>query len=364
MKDLYNILGLQKDASEKDIKNAFRKLSLKYHPDKQNGKTEAEKKEAEERFKEVAEAYNILSNKEKRQQYDMYGEVGGNFSGSSDFNPNDIFEQFVKMHMGGFTKMNMNDFEHTTQQNIPSIQLRVNLTLKEVYMGGNKKLKYEANRKCNTCNGTGSKNGSNSKKICPHCQGSGYIMQTKRYGNAVISNSTICPNCHGTGWILTNPCPHCGGNGYERKFVEYDLELPNGIVDGSVYRISNEGNYIPNTDNSHTDLNVLFNISLEQDYEFSRTNPYDIIYNKDLPLLDCLTGGKIEFTYIDGKKYTVNISACTHDNSFYEMKNMGLIMSNGVRGSLFIRIKHKLPKTLSSEDIKLIEKLKKSKNFK
>jgi molecular chaperone DnaJ len=202
MRDFYEVLGVDRDANENDIKNAYRNLAKKWHPDRFSTKSEEERKEAEEKFKEISEAYDTLSNPEKRQAYDMGG-----------FDPFDGFDPFAGFNpfdnMGGF-----NPFGRSRQmkQKGETAYVDVNVTLKDIFNGENKTIEYDVLTECPHCKGMKSMNPDNVK-TCPHCQGTGMMRTQTRKGNMVEIQQSPCPHCHMTGVIITDPCPHCKGEG-------------------------------------------------------------------------------------------------------------------------------------------------------
>ena len=224
-KDLYSVLGLQHGASIDEVKKAFKKLAIQYHPDKQQGKSDVEKKQAEDKFKEINEAYSVLSDAKKKQEYDNFGSVGGGgMHMGGGFS--DMADLIRNMHnsgmMGGFNPFDDNDdfnpFGGGGRQviiNGDDIRIKLDCTIEDIYNGATKTIKYSRKVKCHECNGTGSK--TNEKTACPHCHGTGMYTETKRISAfQVIQNTTTCPYCHGTGQMIKDTYRTCGGTGLEK----------------------------------------------------------------------------------------------------------------------------------------------------
>ena len=227
-KNYYEILGVDKQSSDEDIKKAYRKLAMKYHPDRFSGASEAEKKNAENKFKEISEAYSVLSDKNKRQQYDNFGSDFANKSGGfSDFNVNDIFNQFFgedssfSDFFGGSSSRKTN-----SSQKGENLKITIKATLEEIALGVKKKINLSRNVSCKWCHGTGS---LDSKNIitCKSCKGSGYTTRVVKtvFGSMTMSRS-VCPDCNGTGKIITNPCKHCNGSGVEYETTNETIHIP------------------------------------------------------------------------------------------------------------------------------------------
>lgn len=362
-KDYYNTLGVSKDATEKEIKDAFRKLSLKYHPDRQGGKSDAEKKAAEERFKEVAEAYSVLSDKDKKQQYDTYGTVGD--QGFSSMNMDDIFEHF-RRHEGFSSFFGDSFFGNSGRtQNIrkkgKAIKLNVHVTIQEIYNNVKKIITYDRYEPCSHCGGKGvSKNGR--VEMCSNCHGTGMYTKVHRSGFSVIQQSSQCPVCGGTGQIIINPCTFCNGTGLERKRVTRTVQIPVGCVNNSYVTIAQGGNYCEKNDGDIGDLVIIFKIDDDKNFEIA-DNGCDIIALKEVSVIDCILGTEQYINGIDGKTYKFKIDVGTTDGNIYSLKGRGMPRGNGTYGNMNIYIRQNMPSKLTKEDIELLNKLKKSKTF-
>ena len=370
-KDYYSILGVEKNADEDAIKKAYRKSALKWHPDKWVNASESEKKEAEEKFKEVAEAYSVLSDSKKRQQYDTYGTVEGNpfegFQSTGMGDLDDILNMFRSMHSGfgfddggfgfGGTAYRGNSQSYTVMPEPLQIHLRV--TINELYNGATKHLKYRYLGECTSCHGTGHLEGGNIEK-CPHCNGSGVFIQREQRGYATYMSQTVCPHCGGTGTIITKPCGKCNGTGLEVMYDEIDVEIPIGACNGAYMQIDGKGNCAKNHPEIRGALTIVFDVQFDGKFEVSKQ--YDLVTSMEVPILDCITGSKLTIEMPDNKKYSFSLNAGSESGSIVKLKEMGLRKPNG-RGDLYVKIKQRFPKELSKQDIKDIEKLKKSKTF-
>ncbi|MCF0160214.1 MAG: DnaJ domain-containing protein, partial [Bacteroidaceae bacterium] len=280
-RDYYEVLGVNKNASENEIKSAYKKLAIKYHPDRQGDKTDAEKKEAEEKFKEAAEAYNVLRDPEKRQQYDQFGfnapggGFGGGFGGFGDFDINDILNSVFG---GGFGGFGGGGGHYTQQARGSDLRVRVRMTLKEVATGCTKKFKVKKDVTCNHCNGSGSE-GNSSKETCSTCRGSGYVTRSKQSIFGMMQTQSPCPTCHGDGQIIKNKCVVCHGEGIVKGEEVVEVQIPAGVAEGMVVNASGKGN-AGRRNGIPGDIHVL--ISEEAHPELIRDG-VNIVYNLLLP---------------------------------------------------------------------------------
>lgn len=361
-KDYYNILGVERNATVDEIKSAYRKKALEFHPDRQVGKSDAEKKDAEEKFKEIAEAYQILSDTDKRQRYDTFGTVDDNLGGG--FSTADALREFMKnMRNFGFGGK-MDDFfsEFKPQNRGNDLIINVHLTFEEAYNLGRKTIRFDRDEKCSKCNGTGSSDGATCK--CPRCHGYGFVVSTVRRGIAIIQNQVPCPNCGGTGSVVKDPCHECGGTGLHREEVEMTIELRPGVTNNVYDDIRGGGNACVRGLGENGTLRLVFIIDESDKYKLSATGAYDIDYVLEVGVLDCITGCTKTFKHLDGKEYRLNISPGTVNGHTIRLRNLGLCSVNGVRGFLNVRIKQIMPEKLSKDEKAAIEKLKGSKHFK
>lgn len=336
-KDYYEILGVSKDASEDEIKKAYRKLAVKYHPDKLANASEKERQEGEDKFKEISEAYDILSDPQKRQQYDHGG-----------INLNDIFNHFG----GGF-----NPFNGSMRQRVnkgSNVKAYVFITIKEAYTGCNKEVKVNREKPCSKCNGTGSADGKNS--TCPHCNGSGMISETIQMGPGSFTFSQRpCPHCHATGKIITKPCNHCKGTGTETESTTEYYQIPRGVVNGLIINVPGAGNTPHGGNGINGDL--LIEVVVKKDSYFERPDEINVIHYAEIPFNECLLGFEKEFEALDGTKVKVKAPELTpHDKSFvFKGKGMPHYNNPNMVGDYIIIIKHKLPTSLTNEQKKKLK---------
>lgn len=364
-KDYYKILGVDKNVTDNELKKVFRKLALKYHPDKYTGKSEKEKKEAEDKFKEIAEAYNVLSDKDKRKKYDQFGDENAdfdsNFSHFGGMNINDIFRHFARQ--AGFDPFNDEaNFKYEKRRG-KDINLHITVTLEEIYNQSLKKFTYDRYEPCKDCHGSGlGKNGSVS--TCSTCHGNGYVTQTTRNSFATMMQTIVCPTCHGTGEQIVNPCSTCHGSGLVRKSVTKTINIPMGCFDGAIMPMVGGGNYCERANGDIGNLNIIFSIEKHKDFDIDPKNRYDLITLIDVPVLDCIIGKPQQVKGIDGKMHTLLINKGTTDGNMYTIKGCGMPQTVGVYGDLHVYVRQKMPLNISDEEMKLINNLMKSKNFK
>lgn len=350
-KDYYKILGVEKNATENELKKAYKKLAIKYHPDKNPNN-----KEAEEKFKEVNEAYQILSDKNKRQQYDMFGTVDGMGSSDMDFNPNDIFASFFKHHGWGFDEEPM----ERTYKGGDKV-LKINVSLREIYNNASKTVTYTVKRPCPICHGSGSKSGKMTE--CPHCHGTGEIRNRRQNGMIFVENITTCSHCNGLGKIVKDTCTHCHGSGLIDTKETIDITVPSlEKVLYQTYRHNGGGHSCQNGLGINGDLLFTFNIAIEEGFNIDRDNPINIIRTIDVPLIDCLLGTTLKVKHVDGKEFGVTIKECTKNGQTYRIKGKGFKINNNV-GDFYIKINQVMPTALSSDEKKILNNLKQSKNF-
>lgn len=349
-KDYYEILGVSKDASDDDIKKSYRKLAMKYHPDRWANGTEEEKKEAEQKFKEIAEANEVLSDPQKRQQYDN----GGFEFDASGFDP---FEMFRNMSggFGGFSSMFDGMFGGGGQRvnRGTNVQAHVSMTLEEAYFGGNKNISVTRQKSCVHCNGTGSADGKTS--TCPHCNGSGRISKHIQLGpNAFQTMQSVCQHCGGSGKSITTPCSHCKGSGLESVTTTETIELPRGLADGMVLNMTGMGNE-PSGGGQNGDLHIVIHIYPHSYY--TRPDEINLIHYDDVPFNECLLGFRKEYMAIDGSKVVVNAPELTPHGKAFIFKGKGMPHPNNpnIVGDYAVIINHKLPTKLTEEQKKKLK---------
>ncbi len=366
-RDYYEVLGVDKTATENEIKIAYRKLAIKYHPDRNPGNAEAE-----EKFKEAAEAYDVLHDPQKRQQYDQFGfnAPGGGFSGGGGFgggfSMDDIFSMFGDVfggHGGGFGGFSgFGGGTQHAQYRGSDLRLKVRLTLQEIATGVTKKFKVKKDVPCNHCHGSGSEDGSGTS-TCPTCQGRGVVVKTVHTMLGMMQTQTECPTCHGEGTIIKNKCHECGGTGVTKGEEVVEIKIPAGVAEGMIVNVPGKGNA-----GQHKGVNGDIQVYIEEiaSDTFVRDGQ-DVIYNLLLDFPTATLGGEVSIPTIDGSKVKVKIEPGTQPGKTLRLRGKGLPQVPGYgsgQGDLVVNISVYVPKELSKEERKAIEELRDSENFK
>ena len=363
-RDYYEVLGVDKNASEDDIKKAYRKIAIKYHPDRNPGN-----KEAEEKFKEAAEAYDVLHDPQKRQQYDQFGFDGpagmggfGGFSGGG-FSMDDIFSMFGDIfggHGSGFG--GFSGGRGRAQYRGSDLRLKVRLSLQEISTGVTKKFKVKKDVTCSHCHGSGAENGS-AAETCPTCHGSGVVTRTTQSIFGMMQTQSTCPTCNGEGKVIKNKCRECSGSGVVKGEEVVEIKIPAGVAEGMVVNVPGKGN-AGKHNGVHGDIQVF--IEEEENDTFIRDGN-NLIYNLLLDFPTAALGGQMEIPTIEGTKVRIKIEPGTQPGKTLRLRGKGLPAVQGYgrgTGDLVVNVSVYVPKTLSRDEKNALEQMKESDNFK
>ena len=362
-RDYYEVLGVEKTATADEIKKAYRKKALQYHPDKNPGD-----KEAEEKFKEAAEAYDVLSNPDKRARYDQFGHAGmsGAAGGGSPFggwsggmSMDDIFSMFGDI-FGGHTGFGGFGGGQAQQRRYRGSDLRVKvrLNLKEVSTGVEKKFRLKKYVTCTCCGGTGAE-GASGTETCPTCKGSGSVVHNQQSIFGTVQTRTTCPQCGGEGRIIKDKCKECAGEGIVYGEEVVSVKIPAGVAEGMQLTMSGKGNA-----GKHNGVpgDLLILVEEEADKDLMR-DENDLVYNLLLSFPTAALGGTAEIPTVDGK-VKVKIEAGTQPGKVLRLRGKGLPSVNGYgTGDLLVNISIYVPESLAKDEKKALESLEKSDNF-
>ena len=372
-RDYYEILGIQKGASEDDIKSAYRKLALKWHPDKWVDGTEAEKKTAEEKFKEASEAYSVLSDKDKRAKYDQFGHAGVDGQQGFDFsggfgNLNDILNDlfgggFGRGGFGGFGGFGFGGSQGGAQQRTyrgRDIRKKVHLTLEEIATGVEKEVEIDRNETCPDCGGKGAKNSSDIQ-TCPHCHGTGVEQRVVNSFFGQTVTQTTCSHCGGTGQIIKNPCRTCGGTGLVSRKVKIKVKIPAGVEDGMQLTIRGEGH---RAKNGGVPGDLLILIQEEPHSRFMREGT-NLFYTQTISVTDAILGTEVTIPCLDGS-YKIKVEPGTQSGTVVRLRGRGLPAVSGYghgTGDLYVKFLVWIPKKLSKSEKDALESMRSSDSF-
>jgi len=343
-KDYYEILGISREATQEEIKRAYRRLALKYHPDRNQGD-----KEAEEKFKEIVEAYSVLSDPEKRKIYDLYGHEG--LKGQVNFQSSweDLFSEFDTI-FSSFFDFGTSPSERRGRERGNDIWVEVSISLKEAALGVEKEINVERLSVCSNCGGSGAEPGAGYRR-CPVCGGSGRIVE----GHFFIRFSRPCPRCGGKGLIPEKICSVCRGTGFVKKREKLRIKIPAGIEDGSRLVLRGEGDAGKNN-GLRGDLYVV--VRVREHPVFKRRGP-NLYMDLKIDYLTAILGGKRKIEDLYGEKFDLEIPGGTQPGTMLLVKNRGIRdMSERRRGDLFVKIVVEIPRKLSRRERELLEELR------
>ena len=349
-RDYYEILGVPKGASDDEIKSSFRKLARQYHPDV------SKEPDAEEKFKEINEAYGVLSDSDKRGRYDRFGKEGlGSMGGfqhdySGDFG--DLFEEIL----GGFGFSSGRRQSRKSPRRGHDLQMQVVLTFEEAVFGVEKEIEFQREETCSTCKGSGSEPGTMTIK-CTTCNGQGEVRQVRQTFLGQMEQRATCPTCNGRGEIISSPCKTCRGNGLERKQVKKKVQIPAGVDTGTQIRLNGEGG--PGVFGGPT--GNLFVVLDVKPHQFFKRRENDILLNLDINVAQAVLGADIHVPTIDGEE-KLKIPAGTQPGKIFHLKGKGVphVRSKHQRGDQMVMVNVAIPAKLTKEQRELFENLAES----
>ena len=361
-RDYYEILGIEKSATPQEIKKAYRKLALKYHPDKN-----PDNKEAEDKFKEAAEAYEVLSSEDKKAKYDRFGHagMGGGGFGGGGMNMDDIFSQFGDIFGGGgggfsgFGGFGGGGRGGRRVNRGSNIRVKVKMTLADVVNGVEKKIKVKKFISCNPCSGSGAEGGSGGFTTCDTCKGAGQVNRITNTFLGQMQTASTCPTCGGDGKIITNKCNSCHGDGIVKDDDTIELKIPAGVEGGMQLSVSGKGN-MGARNGVAGDLIVAIE---EEEHEVLKRDGNNILYDLYIPFPDAILGTEVTVPTVNGKA-KIKIDPGTQGGKVLRLRNKGIPEVNGYRtGDQMVNVNVWTPQTLSKEETEMIEKMKESENF-
>jgi len=358
-RDYYEVLGVDKNATPDELKKAYRKLALQYHPDRNPGD-----KEAEEKFKEAAEAYDVLSNPDKKARYDQFGHAGldgAGGSGGQGMSMDDIFSSFGSIFGdffgGGFGFGGGSQGSARHVQRGSNLRIKVKLTLEEIDQGVEKKIKVAKYVPCHSCGGTGARN--NSFETCSHCHGTGVVTEVRRSIFGQMQTQSACPYCGGEGKIIKDKCHECHGDGIVKSDEIITIKIPAGVSDGMQLSMRGQGNAAP-----HGGVPGDLIIQVEEiPHEIFERQDNNLFYNAFVTFSDAAMGASVEIPTLNGK-VRVKIEQGTPSGKVVRLKGKGLPALNGYsRGDMLVSINVWVPKSLTKDERAMLEELKKHPNF-
>ena len=353
-RDYYEVLGINKNSSPDQIKSAYRKLAVKFHPDKNKGD-----KAAEEKFKEASEAYHVLSNAERKQSYDNFGHAAfenagggrggfGNFDFSSHFS--DIFEDFFGEGFGGGRRSRRSNNRGS------DLRYDLSISLDEAYTGKKQDIKFSTSEKCDTCKGSGSKPGYDVGS-CSMCGGHGQVRSSQGF----FTVQQTCPQCGGVGEEITNPCTSCNGQGKKQVSKRISVTIPKGVDDGTRIRLAGKGE-AGSRGASNGDLYLFINV---YSHDLFKRSDENLFFECPISIADAALGTSIEIPTIDGGKAKIKIPSGTQSGKQFRLKGKGMpYMRGSGNGDLYVQVNTEVPVSLNKEQKELLEKFREIENEK
>ncbi len=357
-RDYYEVLGVNKSASPEELKSAYRKLAVKYHPDKN-----PDDKGAEEKFKEASEAYGILSDKSKKENYDNFGHAAfenggggqggfGGFGGFSGADFSDIFEDFFSDFGGG----RRSSRGRNSNNRGSDLRYDLSITLEEAFAGKKQNIQFSTSEKCSTCKGNGSRPGSSPDR-CTYCGGNGRVRSNQGF----FTVQQTCPQCAGSGEEITNPCSVCNGQGNTQTSKKISVTIPKGVDDGTRIRLAGKGE-AGSRGGTSGDLYLFINV---KSHELFKRSDVNLFFEFPISIADAALGTTIEIPTIDGKKAKIKIPDGTQDGKQFRLRGKGMpSMRRGDFGDLYVQIKTEVPVYLNKEQKSLLEKFREIENEK
>ncbi len=374
-KDYYEILGVPRNATQEEIKRAYKKLIKKWHPDLNPDNRE----EAERRFKEIQEAYEVLSDPQKRAMYDKFGYVGdvpptsgGEYTGGGRIpSLDEILKEFFGEGLGGFFGRDLFGSDvfdvffgerTSTRERIrkrgEDVEAAVTIDLEEAIRGTRKEIEYERYEICDHCGGTGAEPGY-GYRTCPKCGGRGYIRQESRTPFGFFVTETVCDMCGGTGKVIEKVCQVCGGSGRVRRRKRITINIPPGVTDGTRLRVPGMGN-AGSGGGDYGDLYVT--VRVKEDPRFKRQGS-DLLYDAWIDYTQAILGGTIEVPLPGGGTTSLRIPPGTEHGTIFRLKGMGIPSESGRSGDLLVRVNVQIPKSVSRKEKKLLEEIARMKGL-
>jgi len=355
-RDFYDVLGVNKNASPEELKSAYRKLAVKYHPDKNPGD-----KASEDKFKEASEAYGILSDQEKKQNYDNFGHAAfeggggrqsGGFSGFGGADFSDIFEDFF----GDFGGSGRSRGRRNTSNRGSDLRYDLSITLEEAYEGKKQDIKFSTTEKCNTCKGNGSKPGHSADR-CTVCGGNGKVRSNQGF----FTVQQTCPQCAGSGEEITNPCNDCNGQGNKQTSKKISVTIPKGVDDGTRIRLAGKGE-AGSRGGANGDLYLFINV---HSHDLFKRSDENLFFEFPISIADAALGTTIEIPTIDGGKAKIKIPDGTQNGKQFRLKGKGMpYMRGSGNGDLYVQVNTEVPISLNKEQKELLEKFREIENEK